>query len=41
MFSNMFTHTDEDWYPVPGVLYHCTKRTFRFRGWTIWVRYIG
>jgi hypothetical protein len=39
--DKMFTYTDEEWYPVPGVCYVCTKRTHRFYGWPIWVSYIG
>lgn len=39
--DKLFSYTDEEFYPIPGVLYVTTKRTIRFMGWPIWVCYIG
>lgn len=39
--DKLFTYTDQEFYPIPGVLYVAKKRTWRFMGWPIFVSYIG
>jgi hypothetical protein len=41
MFSNVFTYTDEEFEPIPGVNYLAKKRTIRFFDWPILMVYIG